>query len=274
MKILAIGDFHGKFPRKLLNEAKKVDLIVGVGDYPPFSYKDLFFKYCYKKDNVELWEFIGKKKVKDFIKKDLKKGEIVLKKLNKLKVPVITVTGNIDYTKWKDAIDKKKLKWEWPGKDFSTPMIKKYKNINLFDYSFVRFNDFVFIGMAKSTFPGRVKSKEYKRMKKRLEKLFKKFRKEKIIFVSHNVPYKTKLSKINSKKVPKELKGVEKGSKLVRRMIDKYKPVLAIGGHMHENQGKCIVGRTIVVNPGAASDGKAALIELEKGKVKNVKFLK
>lgn len=33
MRILVIGDFHGKFPKKLKKEAKKVDLVVSVGDY-------------------------------------------------------------------------------------------------------------------------------------------------------------------------------------------------------------------------------------------------
>jgi predicted phosphodiesterase len=33
MKILAIGDFHGKFPAKLKKEARKVDLILSTGDY-------------------------------------------------------------------------------------------------------------------------------------------------------------------------------------------------------------------------------------------------
>ena len=44
MKILAIGDFHGKFPMKLKKLAKSADLIVSVGDYPAWSLKKEFFE--------------------------------------------------------------------------------------------------------------------------------------------------------------------------------------------------------------------------------------
>jgi len=39
MKILVVGDFHGKFPRGLnsIVKNKKIDVVVSVGDYPPFS---------------------------------------------------------------------------------------------------------------------------------------------------------------------------------------------------------------------------------------------
>jgi Icc-related predicted phosphoesterase len=43
---------------------------------------------------------------------------------------------------------------------------------------------------------------------------------------------------------------------------------------MHENQGKCKIGKSLVINPGAASERKAAIIELERDKVKSIKFLK
>jgi len=273
MKILVLGDFHGKFPKKLKDKIKKenADLVVSLGDFFPFSYRKIWFKHCYKND-TELWEVIGKKKMKELIKKDFKCGEKVLKKLNKIKIPIISITGNLDYTKWRDAYDVKKPKWSYFHQDFFSKIIKKYKNIKIFDYSFVKFQDIVFIGMATSTFPGKVKSKNYKKMRRRLDKLFEKFRNEKVIFVSHNVPYKTKLSKINSKKGPKEVQGMEKGSKLSRRIIEKYQPLLNFAGHMHENQGKCKIGKTLVVNPGAVVDGKCAIVNLEKGKMK-IKFI-
>ena len=283
VRILAIGDFHGKFPAKLKGLVKKenVDLIVSVGDYMPFSYRKIWFKNCYRND-TELWEIIGKNKMKQLVNKDLKFGENILKQLNSLGklVPVISITGNLDYTKWKDAIDYDKPKWAWPHQDFFSKIIKKYKNIKIFDYSSAKFNNLIFIGMATSTFPGRVKSKNYKKMRIKLDKLFKKFKKQnknhQVIFVSHNVPYKTKMSKIASKNAPKDILGVEKGSKLVRRMIEKNKPVLHICGHMHEHQGKCKIGNTIVINPGAAVDGKAAIIDFdeEKSKVRKVEFIK
>lgn len=281
MKILSIGDFHGKFPAKLkkLVKEEKIDLVVSVGDYCPFIYRKIWFKYHYKSDS-ELWEVIGKKKMKEFIKKDLQKGEEILKQLNKLKVPVISISGNLDYSKWKDGIDYAKSKWDWPSQDFFSNIIKKYKHIKFFDYSFVRFKGLIFIGSSTSTFPGRIQSKNYKKNKARLDKLFKKFKKEnknkKVIFVSHNVPYKTKLSKINSKDSPNEVQGVEKGSKLSRRIIEKYKPILNLCGHMHENQGRDKIKETLIINNGAVVDGRACVIDFdeEKGRVKEVRFIK
>ncbi len=271
MKILAIGDFHGKVPKKLQKLAEKVDLVVSIGDFCPFSLRKEFFKYSYRKD-TEVWEVIGKTKVKKETKKDLKAGGRVLQQLNKINKKIITVTGNIDYGKWLDAYDAKKSKWKWLEQDFFTPMIKKYKNIKCFDYSFVKFNDFVFIGMARSTFPGKVKSRNYKKQRKMLEKLFKKFKKEKIIFVSHNVPYNTKLDIIKAEEADKKAKGKHYGSKLVKRIIEKYQPVLSIAGHMHENQGKDKIGKTPIINTGAANEGKAAIIDINK-KIE-IKFIK
>lgn len=275
MKILAIGDFHGKFPEKLKKEAKNVDLIVSVGDYSSFSLRIEFFKYIYRKKEKELWEFIGKKKVKEKTLHDIKQGKKILKILNSLNIPIISITGNSDYTRWKDAYDStKKLKWKWPEQDFFSDIIKKYKNIRCFDYSFIKLNNLVFIGMPRSTFPGKVKSKNYKRQRKKLEKLFSKF-KEKIIFVSHNAPY-GKLDAIKTEDVDKKLIRKHYGSKLARRLIDKYKPFLVICGHMHENPGKDKIGKTLIINSGAAFKGKAAIIDLDekKGKIKSVKFLK
>ena len=62
--------------------------------------------------------------------------------------------------------------------------------------------------------------------------------------------------------------------------------ILAIGGHFHENQGKCKIGKTLVVNPGAAGEGKCVIIDFDEKKgavngipssrarIKSVKFVK
>ena len=283
MKILAIGDFHGKFPVKLKKLAKSVDLIISVGDYFPFSYRKLWFKHCYGKD-VELWEIIGKKKMKKLIFKDLVAGEKVLKSLNGLRVPVISVIGNIDYANINDQYSENKWtrkgKWSWYEQDFFSKLIKKYKNIKRFDYSYSQFKDLVFIGGFGHTTPGQIKSKAYKKYRGKLDKLFRKFKKKnkdrRVPFIFHNMPYNTKLDKIKLEDLNGKILSKHYGSKLIRRIIDKYQPVFAIGGHMHENQGKCKIGKTLVVNPGAAVDNKAAIIDFDekKGKVKNVKFVR
>lgn len=279
MKILAIGDFHGKFPVKLRKLAKGVDLVVSIGDYCPFSYRKLWFKHCYGKD-VELWEVVGKKKVKELVAEDLAAGEKVLKVLNGLGVPVISVVGNLDNANLNDQYEESKWTrkngWTWYEQDFFSKIIKKYKNIQRFDYKSVKVGDVTFIGGFGHTAPGNVRSKAYKKYRMILDKLFKRFGKKSPLFVFHNMPYGCKLDKINVKNPDgRNVKG-HYGSKLTRRIIDKYQPVLAIGGHIHENQGKCKIGKSLVINTGAAIDGKAAIIDFDekKGKVKSVKFVK
>jgi len=279
MKILAMGDFHGKFPKKLKEKCKEVDLIVSIGDYLPFSLRKEFFKYSYKKE-IEVWEVIGKNKVKRAELRDIKEGDKILKQLNLLNIPVITVSGNADRAKWKDATDYKKSKWKWYEQDFFTPLIKKYPNIKCIDYSYASFGDLIFIGMARSTFPGKVKSKEYKRQRKRLDNLFKKFSKElkqkKVIFISHNVPYNTKIDLIHDENADEHAKGKNYGSKLVRRIIEKYSPLISIAGHIHESQGKDKIGETSIINTGEANREQAVLIDLDekKGKIRKIEFYK
>ena len=277
MRILAIGDFHGKFPMKLRRVIKRedLDLIISLGDYPPWSFKKTFFRYCYK-TNVELWKILGKQKYKKGFLKDWDVGKDILKKLNSSRVPVLTVVGNHDSHKSIDDYDAKESKWKWINQDFFSKTIKRYHNIRRIDYRVIEIEGVVFIGAYERSFTGSVQSKAYRKHRKKLDDLFRQYqninKKKYIIFVSHNVPYDTKFSKIGYG----EFKGIEKGSKLVRRIINRYRPVLNICGHMHEYQGKKMVGKTMVVATGAAKDGKCAIIDFDekKGRVKNVSFIK
>ncbi len=293
MKILAIGDFHGTFPNKFYNiiDNEKVDFVISLGDYPPFHYRKLWFKHCYGKE-VELWEIIGKKKYKGFVLEDLRRAEISLKKLNAVKVPVFTVLGNIDWPVPDDIIDFpakiNKTQPNYDKKEKVAKLLKKYKNIKRFDYSYVKFGDYVLIGMRGHSAPGRTRSKAFRKHKKILDKLFKKFSKEnkenKIIFVSHNIANNTRLDKI-SKETLKKIKELHEGkrtkkltrhygSKMARRIIDKYSPLLHLGGHIHEGRGKQKIGKTWLVNPGSAHENQAAVIEIHEGKVKKIKLIR
>ncbi len=295
MKILVIGDFHGEFPSKFnkIIDKERVDLVVSLGDYPPFHYRKLWFKHCYGKE-VELWEIIGKKKYKELVMEDLRRAEIALKKLNKLKVPVYTVMGNMDWPAIDDIVDVKKFpknynkkQPNWERVDLLYKRMKKYKNIHRFDYKSLRFGDYIFIGMRGHTVPGIPESKGFKRYKKKLEKLFRKYKKEKIIFVSHNIAFNTKLDLISMKSLGKALKSYygkkynkkkkyhrHYGSKMARMMIEEHKPILHLGGHIHESFGKDKIGKTILINPGAAHEGKATIVDIEGKDVKNIKFIK
>ena len=284
MNILCLGGFDGKFPKKYkeIIKKEKIDLVVVDGDYPPFSLKKDFFKYVYKKKGIDLWDFIGKEKYKKVTIWDHKKGEAVMEQLNKLPIPVISSVGNHDYSIADDVSDVRKPRgkrywaWAWERRTYLARVMRKYKNMKRVDYSYARFKDYVFIGGRGHSYPGEVKSRAYKKHRAILEKLFKKFsnenKKRKLIFLTHNSPYNTKLDLITAKDAHKSVKGKHYGSKMFRRIIDKYQPILSISGHFDESQGKQKIGKTLAVNVGAANKGTGAIIEIN-GKKIRVKFI-
>lgn len=282
MKILAIGDFDGKFPKKYLEIIKKekIDLVVSDGDYPPFSLKKEFFEFVYASIfPLELWDVVGKKKYMEKTRADHLAGESVLKKLNALPIPVLTVLGNHDHISDDVHDEPSHSSWDWDKQEwnFFNSAIKKYKNIQRIDYSYAKIGEYIFIGARGHSYPGKVKSKAYKKYKAKLEDLFKKFAKEnkagKVIFVSHNSPYNTKLDIVNAKDSHESAKGKHYGSKMFKRILDKYQPILSISGHIDEGWGKQNLGKTLAVNCGAVHDGRGAVINIgDNGKI-DVKFI-
>jgi uncharacterized protein len=62
------------------------------------------------------------------------------------------------------------------------------------------------------------------------------------------------------------------GSHAVREAIEKYQPLLALHGHVHESRGAVKIGRTLCINPGSEySEGilHGALVTIRKGEVVN-----
>jgi len=59
------------------------------------------------------------------------------------------------------------------------------------------------------------------------------------------------------------------GSQAVRNVIERYQPLLALHGHIHESRGTAKIGKTVCINPGSAyGEGvlHGALFELDKRK--------
>lgn len=74
------------------------------------------------------------------------------------------------------------------------------------------------------------------------------------IFVPHAPPQKTKLDKI--------FLGKHVGSTAVREFIEQHQPDVVICGHIHEARGVDTLGKTTMVNCGAAGKGYYAIIEI------------
>jgi Icc-related predicted phosphoesterase len=291
MRILAIGDFHGKIPYKLKKKIEHLafDAIISPGDFSSFRERKLFFKYIYgKKDNVELVDIIGDKKYLDIINQNESDAEKVISYLSAFGKPMFVVTGNTDYAGQMDIGQMSDKMPKAHDRKRTLKFLKKLK-ISVLDFSKSKFDGFELIGYPRSSYPGILtkkmlkkkahygtkeriakQKKDYIAHKKKVEMLIKS--PEKTILLSHNVPYRTKLDKIGVH-AHKLARNQHYGSALVKELIKKYQPRLVIAGHMHENPGKIRIGKTVVVNPGAAIDGRAAIITLTDKQVK-VKFLK
>jgi Icc-related predicted phosphoesterase len=269
MRILAIGDFHGKFPSKILKRVNKehFDLIVSPGDFCYDRELDrLYFKYVYG-SSIALSSFIGKRKNDLLESRSLNAGFSVMKKLNSLGKPIIAVTGN-----W-DPVDFEEIGMP----EFKDPNSKRFKDftnklrVKIIDFKGTKYSGVAFAGYPRSTYPGKPRTgfNKVNADNKRYFKIFRKLVNEDTIFVSHNCPYQTTLDKIKKRKVQR---GEHYGSYLAKKIIVELKPRLVICGHMHENQGMQKIGRTLVVNTGAAYENKAALIDI--GKKISVRFIR
>ena len=112
---------------------------------------------------------------------------------------------------------------------------KNKKNIIYIHKKTYKTGDYRFVGHGGEGFT--LKSEDFEKFSKKLS--FKKG--EKLILVTHQPPYKTKLDHIWD----------HHGNKSYKDFINKSKPVLAVCGHLHETAGMAVkIGRTIVANPG------------------------
>jgi len=93
------------------------------------------------------------------------------------------------------------------------------------------------------------------------------------IFNLHAPPFESKLDEapLLDKNLNPIIQGgrvvmVPVGSKAVKKMIEKYQPLLGLHGHIHESSGSIKIGKTYCVNPGSEyAEGilRAFLIELK-----------
>ncbi|MCQ2079378.1 MAG: metallophosphoesterase family protein [archaeon] len=56
--------------------------------------------------------------------------------------------------------------------------------------------------------------------------------------------------------------GTSVGSPAIRKIVEDFKPVLALSGHIHEDFGTQKIDDTVFVNPGPAKDKRAAIIDM------------
>jgi Icc-related predicted phosphoesterase len=312
MKILVVGDLHGRRP-VLLN--KDFDAIILVGDICDDReigplYKKWFreLKKVGESDTFLSFEdFVMKKlgsskKLGLMERGSLKKGIEIMKYLDSFGKPIFMVAGNWDESYGKSRVkDVNKsyynyLKWfydSWAGDEINLKLIKGLKNVRNCMLHCCEFDGINFVGYGLSSAPeglnlkkkkedGHLLSKiEVKKLEKAhdniLEKLVKAYKsrnkKFATFFISHNVPNGTRLDVVKDKK--SYAYGKHLGSTIARWFCARFKPVVCVGGHIHDHRGKDKIGKTIVINPGYGKKAQVLIdFDVEKKRVKSVKFLK
>jgi Icc-related predicted phosphoesterase len=303
MKILVIGDLHGRKSRIHFND---YDCIIQVGDvcddreFRPYIKK--WFS-ALKNDRVNtpsVDEFIiraiGKKGMKKLEENSVKVGRRILEYLNSFGKPIFIVPGNWDqsYGKTKiknpDKDDYSYIKYfydSWIGERMNIKLTHGLKNIRDCQFKSHEFSNINFYGYGLSSGYEYYKKKRKLNLSKKekellkkdyfslVKKLFVSYSKRNktvpTIFISHNIPYETKLDTVKNKS--SYAHGKHLGSYVARKFCEKYKPLMCIGGHIHESPGKDKIGKTLLINPGYGVDAQVLIdINEDKGNVRSVKF--
>ena len=281
MKFLIVGDLHGKVPKFYY---KGFDTIIAPGDFCSDATRKYMFQSLRQwlknpgSARTAWYELVGRTKARKMIKKSVADGRKVLKKLNSFGVPVFIVPGNWEWTQDKNA------DWSFLRKDNYSIMKRGLKNIRDVHNKIASAKHYNVIGYGLSfgpeypqyrdekkrysSFDLKMMKKEYEGQVKKLSSLFRKAKKP-VIFLSHNVPFKTSIDKITDRKSPRY--GRHYGSVVARKVIEKHRPLVCIGGHMHEHFGKTRIGRTVCINTGFGPHVNTWM-ELKNNKVENLQF--
>ncbi len=141
----------------------------------------------------------------------------LLEHLNSFSSPVLIIHGNHE------------------GAELMKELCADYSNLVFIHRAIYQLNELQIVGYGGGGFS--IKDNGFEEFAKRIKnQLSKKF-----ILVTHAPPYGTKLDLVL---------GEHKGNKSIRNFIVKYKPLLAISGHLHENANKTdILKTTKLINP-------------------------
>ncbi len=282
VKFLIIGDLHGNIPKIY---SKDFDAIIAPGDFCSDALRKHLFSVMKINSDLSIdlnWhDLMSKSEAKKMVKKSLKDGRKILELLNSFNKPVFALPGNWDWTGDDD--------WDFLNKNYwKSYLIKGLKNIRDCHKKTYSSQNLTIIGHGITSGPEypvreikNLTKKEIREQKRNYKEVYfnqmnKRFvkaknRKNPIVFLSHNVPYNTKLDKINNKESP--MHGKHMGSYLARELILKHSPLVCIGGHMHEHFGKTKLKNTVCINAGFGSYVNT-ILEIKDNKITQLKFIK
>ncbi|MCK5342685.1 MAG: metallophosphoesterase [Candidatus Heimdallarchaeota archaeon] len=306
MRILVVGDLHGKMP--VIRE-KNFDCMVVVGDVCDDSvlgafYREFFINERAKGKGWKVKTYVenkvgGKERLEDLWEDSLKVGKEILKYLDSFGKPIFMVAGNWDSSYGKTRLkDRDRNSYSlmkvfydyYLGDRINPKLVRGLENIQDCMFRCHEFNGINFIGYGLSSAPEKFELSSARKNlsgfsvlqeaklrmaeKKIRDKLNVGYLKRKnkelpCFFISHNVPYGIKLDVIFKKDSVR--RGDHMGSTIARDFCLKFKPEVCVGGHVHEGKGEDRIGKTFVLNPGMGQ----VLLEFNeiRGKVKKVKFI-
>ena len=150
------------------------------------------------------------------------KMKSILSTLNSFKKPVLLIHGNHE-----DA-------------SIVRGLCEHYDNLTFFHNKIVMKGDTIFFGWGGGGFSQR--DKKFEKSFPKIKKFLDAHPGKKFVIVSHAPPRETYIDEID---------GDFCGNKSIMDCIKRFKPILVISGHLHENAGKEELNKkTLIVNPG------------------------
>lgn len=135
-----------------------------------------------------------------------------------------------------------------PGNMDDVAVSKAFEEANMnIDGKLVKYNDYYLAGIGGLSFTSSLDTIR--------EKLNRNVIKYPLILVSHHPPKNGVTDKARI--------GVSAGLVELRNLINDFKPLLHLHGHIHESAGFTLIGETLVVNPGPLKNGRYALVYLK-----------
>lgn len=167
----------------------------------------------------------------------------VLEKLQKLPVPVLAVRGNTDLARMERLFDA-----------YSNIFSLHLKRIELLCVNF---------SGVSGTIPIPFRSRIGIRQKKIMQQASALLDRDSVL-VTHSPPYGT-LDRVMGR--------FHAGARAVAAVIAEKQPRLVFCGHIHEDFGHAVIGRTHVINCNMAGDRQGVLVDVEKAKEPGVQLL-
>jgi len=167
----------------------------------------------------------------------------VLEKLKLLPVPVLAVRGNTDLSRMEKLFD-------------------AYSNIFSLHLKQIQVSGVNFSGVS-GTLPIPFRSRIGLLQKKVMQQASALTDRESV-FVTHPPPYGT-LDRVMGR--------FHAGARAVSELIAEKEPRLVLCGHIHEDYGHAVIGRTHVVNCNMAGNRQGVLVDMEKGEAPVIRLL-